>query len=101
MYAMTIYSENDKTAQKLVGSWENAIDILNGRHEDSEELGQWARRYVTNVIEQFTAEPTEGLGDWVAEGDWNGPIETLDPHDLAREWDEGVRAYRAEQESYE
>lgn len=98
MYTMTIYSANDKTAQALVGSWENAINILNGRHEDSDELRDYARSYVTNVVEQFTTEETEGLWDWVAEGDWAGPI--ADPHSVAHEWDENQRRWQAEQDSY-
>lgn len=98
-HQMTIYSVNDRTAQQLVGSWRNAIDILCGRHEDSAELRDYARAYVTNVIEQYAAESTDGLWDWVAEGDWSGPL--ADPIQLAREWDDHQRRWRAEQESYE
>ena len=101
MHTMKIYSTNDRTAQNLVGSWQNAIDILNGRHEDSDELRDYARAYITNVIGQYTAERDEGLWDWVAEGDWAGAIETFDPRAMAQEWDESQRRWRAEQESYE
>ena len=97
-YTMVVYSANDTTAQNLIGTWENAIEVLNGRSEDSDELRDWARRYVTNVVEQFTKEPTEGLSDWIAEGDWNGPA---DPQSVASDWDDSVRQYRAEQELYE
>jgi hypothetical protein len=98
-YQMIAYSENDRTAQRLVGTWENAIDILNGRHQDSAELRDYARTYIANVVEQFTTEPTEGLWDWVAEGDWAGPV--ADPHYVAREWDEYERRGREDREERE
>lgn len=98
MYTMIIYSTNDQTAQRLIGTWENAITIL--RTGAPADMKDYARTYITNIIEQHTTESTEGLWDWVAEGDWGGRVDQHDPRSLAQEWDENQRRWKAEQASY-
>jgi peptide subunit release factor 1 (eRF1) len=69
-------------------NWKTAIWTLNNRDEAEEQNPDAvldAIRAMIDQIEDYCEADTDGMGDWIANGDWDGN-ET--PQQVAEEWDE-------------
>jgi hypothetical protein len=73
-------------------NWNTAINILANRqtveneNENGSEMVLEAAHTAYTLVAEHCTTDTDGLGDWLENGDWSGDIPT--PADVAQEWDD-------------
>jgi hypothetical protein len=72
--------------------WKTAIWTLNNRDEAEEQNPDAvldAIRAMIDLIEEYCETDTDGMADWIANGDWDTHSATMPgPADVAQEWDD-------------
>jgi hypothetical protein len=69
-------------------NWNTAIWTLNNREEAEEQNPDAvldAIRAMIDQIEDYCETDTDGMDDWIANGDWSG---SATPQQIAEEWDD-------------
>ena len=77
------------TNPKQAMNWDEAIKVMRNYRYDRakfEDRIDEARSVVTREV-GYLVDDTEGLGDWISHGDYEGD-ET--PEQIAAEWEEGI-----------